>query len=154
MTPDVVVVGGGISGLVAAHDLVRQGVSVTVLEADAQVGGKLRSHQIDGLTLDAGAESALARRPEFVDLVADLGLSGELVSPAVAGVDVVIGGERRRLPRRQVLGIPYDFDELATSTILDEAATARARQDLQLPASTFDDDVSVGELVGQRMAQQ
>ena len=40
--PDVVVVGGGVAGLVAARDLGRAGMSVLLLESSPEVGGKLR----------------------------------------------------------------------------------------------------------------
>ena len=41
-----VVVGGGISGLLAARELARAGVSTTVLEASAEWGGCVGSHVV------------------------------------------------------------------------------------------------------------
>jgi len=45
---DVVVVGGGFAGLIAAFDVMRAGHSVLVLEADDQVGGRVRNQAIGG----------------------------------------------------------------------------------------------------------
>ena len=63
-----VVVGGGVAGLTAARDLAAAGREVLVLEGSPDLGGKLRSASVAGVTVDVGAESMLARRPEGVDL--------------------------------------------------------------------------------------
>lgn len=47
MTPSVAVLGGGIGGLSAAHELVERGFDVTVYEASERLGGKARSIPID-----------------------------------------------------------------------------------------------------------
>lgn len=80
-TGHVVVVGGGIAGLAAAHRLVTAGVRVTLLEATDRLGGKLQTGEIEGLTVDLGAESMLARRPEAVDLARAVGLGERLQPP-------------------------------------------------------------------------
>jgi len=50
----VVVVGAGVGGLVSALLLAHRGVRVTVLEAAATPGGKMRQLHVDGAAIDAG----------------------------------------------------------------------------------------------------
>ncbi|MEQ8398237.1 FAD-dependent oxidoreductase [Thalassobaculum sp.] len=51
----VVVVGAGIAGLAAARTLADQGVSVVVVEANAHIGGRLRTDWTLGVPFEAGA---------------------------------------------------------------------------------------------------
>ncbi|MEF8831413.1 MAG: FAD-dependent oxidoreductase, partial [Halobacteriales archaeon] len=48
MTPSVAVLGGGVGGLTAGHELASRGFDVTVYEAAADVGGKARSFAVPG----------------------------------------------------------------------------------------------------------
>ncbi|KAI4389697.1 hypothetical protein MLD38_001896 [Melastoma candidum] len=70
----VAVVGAGVSGLAAAYRLKSSGVDVTVFEADARVGGKLRSVSHDGLIWDEGANTMTESEPEVRSLLDELGL--------------------------------------------------------------------------------
>ena len=51
---DVVVIGGGISGLSAACYLVGEGVGVTLLEKAPNLGGRAASQDLDGFTFNRG----------------------------------------------------------------------------------------------------
>src|SRR3954467_1869965 len=48
----VAVLGGGVAGLSAAHELVERGFSVTVYERSARFGGKARSYGVTGSGTD------------------------------------------------------------------------------------------------------
>jgi phytoene dehydrogenase-like protein len=64
MNPDVLVVGAGVSGLVAAVELKRRGFAVQVLEASDDVGGRVRTDRVDGFVLDRGFQVLLTAYPE------------------------------------------------------------------------------------------
>ncbi|HLI36237.1 MAG TPA: protoporphyrinogen oxidase [Streptosporangiaceae bacterium] len=152
--PHVAVVGGGISGLAAAYFLRGEPVRVTVLEGSPQPGGKLAASEVAGITVDAGAEALLARRPEGTELIAGIGLGDQLVTPGTTSSAIWTRGAFRPLPRRQFLGVPADLDDLARSGVLSAEGLARATSEPELPPTPRDDDAAVAEYVGARFGRE
>jgi protoporphyrinogen/coproporphyrinogen III oxidase len=151
---DLAVVGGGISGLAAAWEGLRRGAEVAVLEASGRPGGKIGTSPIAGIDLDEGADAFLARVPEAVELCNELGLGGDLVSPATGTAYVWIDGALRQLPAEQILGVPTDLEAVAATGILSPAGVERARADLTLPDDRPTGDESVGGLVRRRLGDE
>ncbi|HTC70348.1 MAG TPA: protoporphyrinogen oxidase, partial [Acidothermaceae bacterium] len=155
MSPDserqhVVVVGAGIAGLAAAHALTLDGrVRVTVLEGSPRTGGKLLRGEVAGVETDLGAEAVLARRPEGLALMAQLGL--DTVSPTTTKAAIWTRGAMRPLPADHVMGVPVSVRQLAASGLVSPLAVARAGLDRVLPATHVGDDVSVAAFVGARL---
>jgi protoporphyrinogen/coproporphyrinogen III oxidase len=146
----VVVVGGGISGLVAARTLVRSGLDVIIAERGSAWGGKIASTVLDGVRLDTGAEALLARRPEAVALIDSLGLSDRKVHPGDAKPQLLVGGRLHTMPR-SVSGVPTDLDQLGG--LLSTEGLLRARQeptDFTGPVA----DVAIGRLVDERLGPE
>ncbi|MEU7149998.1 FAD-dependent oxidoreductase [Streptomyces sp. NPDC045456] len=103
----IVVIGGGIAGLAAAHRLTGAGLRVTLLESTGRVGGKLRSGEIAGTPVDLGAEALRVPRPEAVDLARAVGLGDRLRVPAATDAALWTRGALRPIPScrgRDVLG--------------------------------------------------
>jgi oxygen-dependent protoporphyrinogen oxidase len=150
----VAVIGGGVAGLTAAFLLKDAGLAVTVLEGSPRLGGKLSVSEVGGVAVDAGAEALLARRPEGVGLIGELGLAGELETPGTTAAGIWTRGQVRALPRRQFMGVPADFDELGATGILSGGGLTRARQDLSLPDSASGGDESVTSRVGARFGPE
>lgn len=149
----VVVVGAGISGLAAAHALssTPRPPRVTVLEASPQIGGKLRVGDLEGLPVDEGAESVLARRPEALDLIRAVGVDPDLVHPATTAASVWSRGSLRPLPTGTLMGVPTDLASLAASGVLSLRGLLRVPLDHVLPATPVDGDVSIGSYVRARL---
>jgi oxygen-dependent protoporphyrinogen oxidase len=143
-----IVVGGGISGLTAARDLAEAGNDVLLLEGTDRLGGKLRSGEVAGITVDVGAEAMINRRPEGVDLATEVGLP--LTHPTAATSRIWTRGALRPLPRT-LMGAPLDLDQLDASGILSAEGVERARHQ-QVPHP--DGDVSVGDLVAERYGDE
>jgi protoporphyrinogen/coproporphyrinogen III oxidase len=150
---DLVVVGAGITGLAAAWEAVTAGASVVVVDP-AGTGGKLRTTPFDGAMLDESADAFLARVPEGVELCRELGLDGDLVSPAARTARVWSRGELRPLPTAQVLGVPTDLDALAASGIVSATGIERARQDLTRPLVAPEGDPTIGAVVRDRLGDE
>ncbi|MDQ0866072.1 protoporphyrinogen oxidase [Arthrobacter globiformis] len=150
------VVGGGISGLLAARELARAGLSTTVLEAADAWGGCVGRHDVAGLTLDSGAESFATRSTAVADLAAELGLGGHIVAPRPGGAWVQLPGGPRELPKTGVLGIPANPWDPEVRRSLGLGGSLRASLDKLLPASvgTTAEVSSVSALVRARMGRR
>ena len=149
--PRVVVVGGGISGLVAAWRLTQlpDPPDVAVLEATATPGGKLRLDTLGDLRIDVGAESLLARRPEALDLMLELGLGPDVVHPETAAATVYT---RRRLfpvPQRTLMGVPAQPEGLRG--LLTEEEVLRVAAEPGMPVTPVGGDVDVASWVASRV---
>lgn len=147
----VAVVGGGVAGLTAARALAIAGHGVVVLESGRRCGGKLDSLVLNGIRLDCGAESVLARRPEAVGLLNDLRLSDQIVHPSAAKAQVFVDGSVRGLPP-QAMGVPVDVERLVG--FLTPAGLERARLESSLPAPPLDGDVGIGAYVDERFGPE
>jgi oxygen-dependent protoporphyrinogen oxidase len=150
----VVIVGGGIAGLAAAYFLRDEPAEVTVLEGAPQLGGKLTASEVAGVPVDAGAEALLRRRPEGTDLIKAVGLGDQLVLPGTTASAIWSRDALHPLPPRQFMGVPADLDGLAGSGVLSADGLARARADLELPATPRDGDVPVAAYVGARFGPE
>lgn len=62
------VVGAGMAGLTAAHELAKEGVGVTVFEKNSYVGGRIKTDVYEGQRIEGGAQSYF----EFYDLTRTL----------------------------------------------------------------------------------
>jgi oxygen-dependent protoporphyrinogen oxidase len=150
------VVGGGISGLVAAYRLrVAAGpdASITVFDPADRLGGVLRTERIGGQPLDVGAEAFVARRPEVPALLAELGLAGKQIGTTGARPLIYCGGRLHPLPKDTLQGIPSQPSSLAG--LIDDATMARVRDEPTRPFSWRPGaDPAVADLVGDRFGEQ
>ena len=71
---DVVIVGAGPSGLTAARELKKAGLSVAVLEARDRVGGRTWTDTIDGAMLEIGGQWVSPDQTALMGLLDELGL--------------------------------------------------------------------------------
>lgn len=152
----IAVIGGGISGLVAAYRLRQRfgaEVDIVVLEQGARVGGVLHTGELAGEPVDLGAEAFVGRRPEVIELMAELGLADQLVRPAGKRPLVWAQGAAHPLPGRTLMGIPSDAESLRG--LVDEATLAQVAAEPERPLRWEPGaDVDVQSLVADRFGQQ
>lgn len=154
--PLIVVVGGGIAGLAAAHRLTRAGARVTLLEADSRLGGKIRTEHVDGFVIEGGPDSLVSFKPHALALAAELGLSGRLL-PAEShsrGTFVLRRGRLRAVPDGMTGLVPRQVGPVARSRLFSAWGKARMAGEYFVPARVGDDDESLAAFVSRRLGRQ
>ena len=150
------ILGGGISGLVAAYRIraaAGADAEIVILDPADRLGGVLRTEHLGGAPMDVGAEAFVARRPEVGALLAELGIADKQIT--TTGVRPTIYSQDRLhpLPAGAVNGIPGTAASVAG--LVDRACVATIAAEAGRPlAWRTGDDPSVGHLVAERFGEQ
>jgi oxygen-dependent protoporphyrinogen oxidase len=156
----VVIVGGGITGLAAAHALEKaaERCEVRLLEGAPHLGGNLQTIRHNGFIIDAGPDAWLAARPHATRLVKDIGLGDEIIEsrPDARRVYVVWQRKLHPLPEALTAFAATELRPLLESELLGWDAKIRAGLDVVVPAHRWkdDDDESVGAFVARRLGAE
>jgi protoporphyrinogen oxidase len=97
---DVVIIGAGVAGLAAARRLAIAGREVCVIDASDEIGGRIRTDQVDGLLLDRGFQ---LYNPSYSEGISVLDLKALDVKSFSPGVIVSIDGRNYKMadPKRE-----------------------------------------------------
>ena len=137
---DVIVIGGGISGLAAAWRLQQRGVSVMLLEAAARAGGTIGSVREHDCLLEAGPNSTLETTPLIGTLLEELGITGERIyaNPAARNRYILRNGRLLALPLSPLafLSTPL-FSVSAKLRLLREPFVSRSAPDAEESVAAF-----------------
>jgi oxygen-dependent protoporphyrinogen oxidase len=148
---EVVVIGGGITGLTAAWEIAKRGLTPLVLERSLRVGGLLLTERSGGFVIEAGPDSVLAQKPAALDLCRELGLADRLIETRPPGGAFVLRGRRLYpLPSPSVLGLPLTWRALASYDLLPWSARLRMAAEPLVPRRAALDDESVGSFFRRR----
>lgn len=145
---DVVVVGAGVSGLVAAWQLARKGRSVLVLEGAERAGGSVRTERIGDYLVDFGPNSALDTKPCIRQIVHDLGLDSEFMyaSGAARNRYILRGGRLNALPT--------SVGKFLATRHFSWCAKMRMTLEPLVPRKRRVDDLSLAEFVSRRLGRE
>lgn len=75
----VIVIGAGIAGLVAAHELQKAGISVIVLESSNKSGGRMVTEKYNNCIIDTSAQFLSSGYPIISSLIKELKIESEFV---------------------------------------------------------------------------
>ncbi len=152
---DVAVVGGGIAGLAAAYETVKQGRSVRVLESTGRTGGVILTECFDGWTVDAGPDSLLTQKPAAVGLARELGLGDRLHPTKTPRTSFVLrGGRLYPLVEGSFLGFPLSASALARSSLFSWTGKIRMGLEPLVPRRTDPSEESIGAFVRRRFGTE
>lgn len=150
----VVVVGGGMTGLVAARRLALAGQDVTVVEQAGRLGGQVHTVRAGSRWVDVGAEAVHLGAPAARHLVEELGLVDSVLGSRPGQSWLWTGRELRALPAGVTPSGPTRLRPVVASGVMSVRGLGRAGLEPIIarmrPALTPDEDVSVGAFVSSR----
>ena len=146
----IAIVGAGITGLAAAHELAIRGAPFRVIEAASRPGGLIYTEHANGFTIEAGPDAVLAQKPAALALCHELGLAPRIISTTPPRTAFVLKrGHLHPLPSPSILGIPLTTRAIARYDLLPAAARARLVLEPFVSAGTAADE-SVGAFFRRR----
>lgn len=145
---DVIVVGGGISGLTAAWHLKKAGLDVCLVEDQPSVGGCARTERRDGFLLEKGPFNVIIRDPSFEALLDDLADEIKVVTASPAA-------KKRYICRRGRLhAVPTSPIALATTGLLSASARWRLLAGLISSRRAGDGEETIEQAAARRFGQE
>jgi protoporphyrinogen/coproporphyrinogen III oxidase len=149
----VAIIGGGISGLAAAfalEDHCRTGaVEYTLYESSPNLGGVLRTEQIQGCIVEAGPDSFITEKPWAADLCRVLGIGDQLIgsNDADRKTYILVSGRLIPMPDGLMFLVPTKILPTGLSPLFSWATKLRMAQELFHPPRAAQPDESVASLV-------
>jgi protoporphyrinogen/coproporphyrinogen III oxidase len=150
----VAVIGGGISGLVAAERASARGAEVVVVEAGPSLGGQVEAVQVGDRWIDVGAESLHVSAPPVRELLRRLGLADRLETAAPSSAWIWVSHGMHRVPDGVGPVGPTRIGPVLKSRVLSTAGMVRAAFEPLARRRPPDEDISVGEFVTHRFGHQ
>jgi protoporphyrinogen/coproporphyrinogen III oxidase len=151
----IAIVGGGISGLSAAFAIEQQRrrasaqVEYTLFEASPELGGVLKTEQVDGCQVEAGPDSFLTEKPWASDLCVELGLGDQLIgsNDADRKTYILVDGKLVVLPDGLMFMVPTKILPTVFSSLFSVSTKLRMAREWFHPPGRADEDESVAALV-------
>jgi oxygen-dependent protoporphyrinogen oxidase len=146
MNVDSVIIGAGISGLVAAHRLKKMGRDLLLVESGDHTGGVIQSREVEGFLIECGPNS-LRGSHEFLDLVEELNLTGELITADPRAPAYVYADGRLQ-------AVPMSPPALVKTKLISNAAKLRLLREPFVKARRGGGEESVASFVRRRLGDE
>lgn len=158
----IIVIGGGITGLSAAHRLVELGsekrlpIEIVLLEGGGRVGGAITTRQLDGFLIEEGPDSFITTKPWALSLCRRIGLDSFLITTndKYRRTFVVHQGRLIPIPEGFIMLAPAHFLPFLTSPLFSWRGKLRMMLDMVIPRAPRRDDESLASFVTRRLGRE
>ena len=158
----VTVIGGGISGLSAAHRLWELSnetdtpIDITLIEARDRLGGVIHTIERDGFLIDSGPDNFVTIKPWAMTLIRRLGIESELISTNEAhrSALVVRNGKLQPIPEGFLLMAPTKVMPVLASPIFSIPGKLRMGMEFFIPSRAVNGDESLASFVTRRFGRE
>ncbi len=158
----IVVIGGGIAGLAAAHRLTElasvngRSIDIKLLEASGRLGGAIATERIGEFLVEAGPDSFITEKPWALKLCERIDLANRLVSTqsTYQKIFIVHNGKLVALPEGFFLLAPTRLWPFIQTPLFSWPGKLRMASELLLPRGELQGDESLGAFVRRRFGNE
>ena len=153
----VFIAGGGISGLSTAYYLAKRGIASTLVEKQDRLGGVIQTETLDGCVVESGPDSFISIKPWALELIHELGLSGEVIgsNDHLRVTYLLRHGRLAPLPDGLMLMVPTKLWPMITTRLLGWPSKIRMGWEmLRRPPRTPQADRSVADFIRDHYGQE
>ena len=151
----ILIIGGGITGLSTAYHLQKAGhKKITLVEAGPTLGGKIKTEHVGGFTIETGPDSFVTTKPYAVDLITELGMATDMISPTTSRFFILKDGKLHDAPRGLRMMVPQDESVLKDSTLFSAHGRARIFQEKEIAPRINEEDESFASFVTRRFGEE
>lgn len=153
---NVIIVGGGVSGLATAYFLARNGIASTLFEKSARLGGLIKTDLVEGCRLEAGPDSFLSSKRAVADIARDLGLADHIIgsNDKTRRIYVVRHGKLIAMPRGMAMMVPSRWSTVLHSDLFSLGSKLRLIAETLEKPRIRPEDISVGQLVEEHFGRE
>lgn len=156
--PRIAVIGGGISGLAAAHRCVSQHDAATVclFEASERLGGIIHTQRKDGFLLELGPDSFITNKPGGVQLCEEVGFTDQLIptDTTFRRSLVLRDGKPLPVPNGFMLMAPSNIKAIIETPLLTFGGKIRLLQESSIPPKSDGGDETLAAFVTRRFGRE
>jgi oxygen-dependent protoporphyrinogen oxidase len=158
----IIVIGGGISGLSAAHRLLELRseknltLEIILLEGSGRLGGTIATQHLNGFLIEEGPDSFITAKPWALSLCRRIGLDSQLIptNEAYRHTFVVYQGRLLTIPEGFLMLAPTRFIPVLKSPLFSWRGKLRMALELVLPRAPKSDDESLSSFVTRRLGRE
>jgi oxygen-dependent protoporphyrinogen oxidase len=152
---NVIIVGGGISGLATAHYLKQLGLRSTLIERSGRLGGLIQTDLVEGCELEAGPDSFLASKTAASRLAVELGIGDEIIgtNEKYRRTYIAKRGRLVPIPKGMVMMVPGNLQAALSSPLFGLNTKRRLLSEVFFKPRERERDVSVRDFVRDHFGQ-
>lgn len=159
-TRNILIIGGGITGLSAAFYLQKEiqrlnlPYQVKLIEASERLGGKIRTMKRDGFTIEQGPDSLLSRKPAIMELTKELGLQQEMIFNETGQSYILADSKLHKMPAGTFMGVPKEERAILETEIFTEEGKKRALAEPAIEKGEQAEEQSLGRFMRRRFGDE
>lgn len=145
---DVLVIGAGISGLTAAFQVAKRGISVEVIDAAPRPGGVIATERGDSVLYERGPNSTLDTAPVINEMLTEIGIARDRV-------ELNARATKRFIVRHdKPIALPANPLAFLRTPLFSAAAKVRLLREPFVARARAESDESVAEFVTRRLGRE